>query len=160
MVIFLNIVSLLFKVRHYVQKNGLKNVHRVILESHLRYRCEVSPLSNSKSIAIYRKTTDNGNTVIPLSDFGDFTFTYRTENPTNQWHCWFAKLPLSHSFLYRKQPISFETLLQRFGDVHNAPKWLRKSTCLHVPHFKKAKYGMNSIPNDCIHSWDNATQIS
>ena len=43
-------VGMLSKVRHYVQQNELKNIYHSILESHLRYGCQIWFLSSSKFI--------------------------------------------------------------------------------------------------------------
>ena len=66
---------------------------------------------------------------------------------------------LCHSFLNGNLPTSFETFFQRCSDIHNAPTRFSKSESLYMPRFKSVKYGLNSITNACIQSWNKTIQI-
>ena len=56
-------------------------------------------------------------------------------------------------------PTSFETFFQKCSDIHNAPKRYSKSKSLYTPRFRSVKYGLKSITNACIQSWNKTTQI-
>ena len=64
-----------------------------------------------------------------------------------------------HSFLKGKLPKSFENFFQRCSDVHINPTRFSNAECLYMPRFKSVTYGMNSITNICINSWNNITEI-
>ena len=65
-------LSMLSKVRHYVQKSELKNIYHAIFESHLRYGCQVWFLSSSKAIKNkIEKLQKKALRIISFSDFRD-----------------------------------------------------------------------------------------
>ena len=64
-----------------------------------------------------------------------------------------------HSFLKGKLPKSFENFFLRCSDVHTNPTRFSNAESLYMPHFKSVTYGMNSITNICINSWNNITEI-
>ena len=66
---------------------------------------------------------------------------------------------LCHFFLNGNLPTSFETFFQRCSDIHNAPTRFSKSESLYMPRFKSVKYGLKSITNACIQSWNKTIQI-
>ena len=66
---------------------------------------------------------------------------------------------LVHSFLKGKLPKSFENFFQKCSEIHINPTRLSSSESLYMKPFKSVKYGMNSITNLCIRSWNTLTEI-
>ena len=65
---------------------------------------------------------------------------------------------LVHPFLKEKLPKSFENFFQKCSDIHTNPTRFRSLECLYLPPSKSVTYGMKSITNDCIHSWNTPTE--
>ena len=66
---------------------------------------------------------------------------------------------LSHSFLNDELPKSFAILFQKCSDIHSKPTRSSMSEFFYMPRFRNTKYGMNSITNTCIRSWNKLTQV-
>ena len=66
---------------------------------------------------------------------------------------------LVHSFLKGKLPKSFENFFQKCSEIHINPTRLSSSESLCMKPFKSVKYGLNSITNLCIRSWNTLTEI-
>ena len=66
---------------------------------------------------------------------------------------------LSYSFLKGKLPKSFDNFFLRCSDIHSNPTRFSRSECLYMPRFKSVKYGLNSITNICVNSWNKLTEI-
>ena len=66
---------------------------------------------------------------------------------------------LSHSFLNDRLPKSFENFFQKCSDIHSTPTRSSTSEYFYMSRFKSTKYGMNSITNTCIRSWNSLTQV-
>ena len=62
-------------------------------------------------------------------------------------------------FFLGKLPKSFENFFQRCSDIHINPTRFSSAECLYMPRYKSVKYGMNSITNICINSWNNITEL-
>ena len=101
----------------------------------------------------------------------------------NSWHCklllvhsfriiWYLSLKVLHhhliimiiffiiySFLKGKLPKSFDNFFLRCSDIHSNPTRFSRSECLYMPRFKSVKYGLNSISNICVNSWNKLTEI-
>ena len=69
-------------------------------------------------------------------------------------HC-----PSFKSFLKGKLSKSFEIFFLRCSDVHTNPTRFSNAESLYMPRCKSVTYGMNSITNICINSWNNITEI-
>ena len=65
---------------------------------------------------------------------------------------------LVHSFLKGKLPKSFEIFFQKCSDIHINPTRFSSSECLYLPPSKSVTYGMKSITNHCIYSWNTLTE--
>ena len=78
----------------------------------------------------------------------------KTEDTVEIHNCVFL-----HSFLRGKLPNSFENFFLRCNDVHTNQTRFSNAESLYMPHFKSVTYGMNSITNICINSWNNITEI-
>ena len=115
-------VGMLSKVRHYVQRNELKNIYHSILESHLR--CQIWFLSSSKFIKDkIEKLQKKALRIMYFSDLRDPSSPLlkkwkilKIKDIVDLQNCL-----LCHSFLNGKLPTSFKTFFQRCGDTHNAP---------------------------------------
>ena len=68
-------------------------------------------------------------------------------------------VPLSGSFLKGNLPESFEHFFQKCSDIHSIPTRLNNSECLYMSRVRSVTYGMNSVTNNCIRSWNNLAQI-
>ena len=66
---------------------------------------------------------------------------------------------LVHSFLKGKLLKSFENFFQKSSDVHVKLTRFSRSECLYIPRFKSVTYGMNSITNAAIHSWNKLIEV-
>ena len=58
-----------------------------------------------------------------------------------------------------KLPKSFDNFFQKSSDVHVKPTHFSRSESLYIPRFKSVTYGMNSITNAAIHSWNKLTEV-
>ena len=63
-----------------------------------------------------------------------------------------------HSFLKGKLPKSFENFFQKCSDIHISPTRFSSSECFYLPPSKSVTYGMKSITNHCIYSWNTLTE--
>lgn len=61
---------------------------------------------------------------------------------------------LVHSFLKGKLPKSFENFFQICSDIHINPTRFSGSESLYLLPSKSVTYGMKSITNHCIYSWN------
>ena len=148
---------MLSKVRHYVQNNELRNIYHCIFESHPRCGCQIWFLSSSKFVKDkIEKLQKKALRTMSFSDLRDSSSLLlkkwkilKIKDIVDLQNCL-----LCHAFLNGKLPTSFETFFQRCSDIHNAP-----TRFSNVPRFKSVKYGLNSITNACIQSWNKTPQI-
>ena len=155
-------LGMLSKVRHYVNKTELKDIYHAIFESHLRYGCQVWYQSNFKKIRdkieILQKKALR---IMSFSDLREPSSPLfkkwkilKIKDIVNTQNC-----VLVHSFLKGKLPKSFENFFQKCSEIHINPTRLSSSESLYMKPFKSVKYGMNSITNLCIRSWNTLTEI-
>ena len=64
---------------------------------------------------------------------------------------------LSHSFLNNNYQNLWK-LFPKCSDIHSTPTRSSMSEFFHMQRFRSTKYGMNSINNTCIFSWNSLTQ--
>ena len=64
-----------------------------------------------------------------------------------------------HSFLKRQLPKSFKNFFQKSGDVHVKPTGFSSSEYLYIPRCKSVSYGINSITNAAIYSWNKVVEV-
>ena len=64
---------------------------------------------------------------------------------------------LVHSFLKGKLPKSFENFFQKCSNIHINPTRLSSSECSYLPLSKSVTYGIKSIVNHWINSWNTLT---
>ena len=62
-------------------------------------------------------------------------------------------------FLKGKLTKSFDNYFQKSSDIHTKPTRFSRSESLYIPRFKSVTYGMNSITNAAIHSWNKLTEV-
>ena len=75
------------------------------------------------------------------------------ENFENDRYCKNAKY-FSCAFISKRKAIKIIWILQKSSNVHSKQTRFSSSECLHIPLFKSVLYGMNSITNACIQSWN------
>ena len=154
-------LGMLSKVRYYVQKVDLKNIYHAIFESHLRYGCQIWYQSNSKTIR--EKIEILQKKALRIMSFSD---SREPSSPLfKEWKILKIKdivdmqnCLLVHSFLKGKLPKSFENFFQKCSDIHINPTRFSSSECLYLPPSKSVTYGMKSITNHCIYSWNTLTE--
>ena len=155
-------LGMLSKVRHYVSNIDLKNIYHAIFESHLRYGCQIwyqfgTQLTREKVDKLQKKA-------LRIMSFKDFR-----EPSSPLFKDWkilkmrdlveMQNCLLSYSFLKGNLPESFEHFFQKCSDIHNIPTRLNNSECLYMSRVRSVTYGMNSVTNNCIRSWNNLAQI-
>ena len=155
-------LGMLSKVRHYVSKIDLKNIYHAIFESHLRYGCQIwyqfgTQLTREKVDKLQKKA-------LRIMSFKDFR-----EPSSPLFKDWkilkmrdlveMQNCLLSYSFLKGNLPESFEHFFQKCSEIHSIPTRLNNSECLYMSRVRSVTYGMNSITNNCIRSWNNLAQI-
>ena len=153
---------MLSKVRHYVSRIELKNIYHAIFESHLRYGCQIwYQFGTQTTRAKIDKLQKKALRIMSFSDFRDPSSPLfkdwkilKMKDLVEMQNCL-----LCHSFLNGKLPKSFENFFQRCGEIHTIPTRLNLSACLYMPRVKSVTYGLNSITNNCIHSWNKFTQF-
>ena len=155
-------LGMLSKVKNYVKKAELKNIYHAIFESHLRYGCQIWFQSNTK--AIKEKIEQLQKKALRIISFSDFRAhssplfkkwkILKMKDIVDMQNCL-----LSHSFLNDRLPKSFENFFQKCSDIHSTPTRSSKSEYFYMSRFKSTKYGMNSITNTCIRSWNSLTQV-
>ena len=155
-------VGMLSKVRYYVHEFELKNIYHAIFEAHLRYGCQIWFQSNSELIRDkIEKLQKKALRIMSFSELQDPSSPLfkkwkilKIKDIVEIQNCLFV-----HSFLKGKLPKSFENFFQRCSDIHNNPTRFSSAECLYMPRHKSVKYGMNSITNICINSWNNITEL-
>ena len=155
-------LGMLSKVRHYVAKTELKNIYHAIFESHLRYGCQIWYQSNTQFIKDkIAKLQKKALRIISFADFREPSSPLfkkwkilKVNDIVEMQNCL-----LVHSFLKGKLPKSFENYFQKSSDIHIKPTRFSRSESLYIPRFKSVTYGMNSITNAAIHSWNKLTEV-
>ena len=155
-------IGMLSKVRHYAPKSEIKNIYHAIFESHLRYGCQIWFLSNSEFIK--DKIEKLQKKALRFMSFSDLR---EPSSPLfKEWKILKIKdiveienCLLVHDFLKGKLPQSFENFFQKCSTLHTHPTRFSNSECLYRPRTRSVTYGMKSITNVCIHSWNNLAKI-
>ena len=154
-------LGMLLKIRYHVQEAELKHIYYTIFQSHLRYGCQVWYQSNSKTmrekIEILQKKalrimyySDSGEPSLPL--FKEWKIL-NSKDIADIQNCLFV-----HSFLKGKLSKWFENFCKKCSNIHINPTRFSSSECLYLPPSKSVTYGMKSITNHCIYSWNTLTE--
>ena len=137
-------------------------MYHAIFEAHLCYGCQIWFQSNTK--ATKEKIEQLQKKALRIMSFSDFRAhssplfkkwkILKMKDIVDMQNCL-----LSHSFLNDRLPKSFENFFQKCSDIHSTPTRSCTSECFYMSRFKSTKYGMNSITNAAIHSWNKLTEV-
>ena len=78
----------------------------------------------------------------------------KLENHISLQNCLFV-----YDFLNKKLPTCFNSYFQSVSQVHTQGTRSSQWGCLYIPHISTNKYGLNSITNQSIHTWDHFSKL-
>ena len=148
--------GMLAKARHYVPNLELKNIYHAIFSSHILYG---SQIWSAKLLSVTDKITRLQKAAMRIMTFSEFRahseplfkkleiLKFIDSIAVN--NCSFV-----HDYFHYKLPISFNNTFTRSNDRHDYST--RKATTgqLCTPRYKTTSFGLKSISNHCINSWN------
>ena len=149
--------GMLAKVRHFVNLETLTNIYHTIFASHLRYSCQTWGQIKSQS---FLKLTSLQNKALRIIHFQSFNF------PPNTLYQLFRILKLNDQvellnclfvwdYLYGNLPPKFRTYFVRSNEVCRRNLRSNDSNNIFVSQSKTVRYGLNSIKNKSVRTWNN-----
>ena len=152
---------MLSKIRHYVPNKKLKSIYHAIFSSHMIYGCQIwGQNRNSHVEAIFKLQ----NRALRIMNFKDF---HANPNPlyTNNT---ILKLPdfirlqnclFVHDYLNNSLPACFEDYYFKLNYLYfNVQTRNSNLVCLFSHSKNTTRYGLNSITQKSINSWNSITK--
>ena len=152
---------MLSKVRHYVSKEELKSIYHAIFSSHMVYGCQIWGQNRNFYVEKIYKLQNKALRIINFSNFhADVNPLYinnstlKLQDYTKLQNCLFV-----HDYLNGKLPHCFKDYYFKLNYIYFNVK-TRNSTlgCLFVPSKNTTIYGLNSITQNSIRTWNALTK--
>ena len=151
--------GMLAKARHFVPLNELKNVYYAIFSSHLMYGCQIW---TQKLLSITEKNSILQKNAVRIMTFSDFKAhseplfkqlaILKFKDNVILQNCLFV-----YDFLKGNLPSSFDFTFNRVEESHSIATRRADTGMLSIPSFNSTTYGLKSIYNNCIKSWNMLT---
>ena len=153
--------GMLTKARHYINNTNLKTLYHAIFSSHLTYGCQIW----AQNVNMYNQRVFNlQNKALRIISFSDF----RTNTDPIYSHFEILKLKdhielqnclFVYEALKKTSPTCFHSYFEQVRNTHNRNTKSASLGCLHVTNSTTIRYGLNSIKNRCISSWNDLSKV-
>ena len=151
---------MLSKVRHYVPKEELKSIYHAIFSSHMIYGCQIWGQGSGKHIENITKLQNRAMKTI------EFKNKYTNPNPLYSANRIlkiqdFIKLQnciLTHEFLNNLLPDCFNDYYFKLNSLYYTQTRNSSLGCLFQPTITSTKYGLGSISQKSINTWNAITK--
>ena len=152
---------MLSKVRHYVPREELKSIYHAIFSSHMIYGCQIwGQIKNNYVDKIY-KLQNKAMRIINFAEFrADENPLYCTNNILKLHdyiklkNCLFV-----HDFLNGKLPLCFKDYYFKTNYIYFTVQTRGSNLgCLFAPSKNSTTYGLNSITQKSINTWNTITK--
>ena len=152
---------MLSKVRHYVSKEELKSIYYAIFSSHMVCGCQIWGQGRSIHIENISKLQNRALRIINFKDYNANPQPLYKENNIlkiqdliRQQNCLFV-----HDYLNNSLPDCFDGQYFKLNHLYfNAHTRNSNLGCLFLPSKNTTKYGLNSITQKSINSWNSITK--
>ena len=152
---------MLSKIRHYIPKNELKSIYHAISASHMTYGCQVWGQGYGSHIEKIFKLQKRALRIINFKDFRAHTNPLFKDNEILKLQD-FIKLQnclFVYDYLNTALPECFEDYFFRLNSMYfNVQTRNSNLGCLFSPSKKTTKYGLQSITQKSIYSWNYLTK--
>ena len=152
--------GMLAKARHYVPQFHLINIYHAIFASHLTYGAQVW---TPKLISVTEKVTRLQKSALRIVTFSEFKAHHEPLCKQLKILKFVDNIELSNclfvfDFLNKNLPDSYDNTFTRIDDT-NATSTTRQASTgkIHQPRYTGTTFGLKSIYNRCIISWNKFT---
>ena len=148
---------MLSKVRHYVPKRELKSIYNAIFSSHMCYGCQIWGQGRGAHIENIYKLQNRALRIINFKDFNTnanplyaANNTIKLQDAIRIQNCLFV-----HDYLNNCLPDCFQDYYFRLNYLYfNVQTRNSNLGCLFSPSKNTTRYGLNSITQKSISSWN------
>jgi hypothetical protein len=153
--------GMLCKSRHYVPSHELKSIYHAIFSSHMIYGCQVWGQKVDIHTQKVFKLQNRAMRIITFSGFRDNASPLYKELKILKLddYILLQNCLLAHDFINNKLPECFNSYFKSVSEIHSQGTRSNQWGCLHIPHFATTKFGLDSITNKCIHSWNHFSKL-
>ena len=152
---------MLSKIRHYVPKEELKSIYHAIFSSHLIYGCQIWGQGHNAHINKIYKLQNRALRIINFEGFrADSNPLYvnngilKLNDYIKMQNCLFV-----YDYLNNMLPKIFEDYYFKLNYLYfNIQTRNAKLCCLFSPSKNTTKYGLNSITQQSIYTWNSITK--
>ena len=152
--------GMLAKARHYVPQQHLINIYHAIFASHLMYGAQVwSP----KLVAVKKTVSRLQKSALRIITFSEFKAHHEPLCKQLSIVKFIDNIEISnclfvYDFLNNNLPDSYINIFTRVDDTDSNSTTRQASTgMIHIPRYTGTTFGLKSIYNKCIISWNKFT---
>jgi hypothetical protein len=152
--------GMLSKIRHYVPKEELKSIYYAIFSSHMTYGCQVwGQNSNSNHVKQISKLQDKALRIINFEAFRSPSKPIYKDNGILRLQDFLniQNSLLIHDFLHDNLPSCFKDYYFK-KNTRQIQTRNSQIGCIFVPSKNTTTYGLESISQQAILTWNNCTQ--
>ena len=154
--------GLLSKIRHYVPKKELISIYHALFSSHLTYgeqiwgqnrNCQTEMISKLQNRALrtinFADLNDDPNPLYKRDDILKINDLVKLKN-----------VLFVYDFLHNSLPACFNEEFVKLANVYTSVRTRSAETgCLFAPRRKTTEYGLQSISQQCIATWNTYTAL-
>ena len=152
---------MLSKVRHYVPNHELKSIYHAIFSSHMIFGCQIWGQNRNVLVERIYKLQNKALRIINFKDFHDdanplYTSTniLKLQDYIKLQNCLFV-----HDYLNGSLPTCFKDYYFKLNYIYfNVQTRNSNLGCLFTPNKNTTTYGLNSITQKSIRTWNAITK--
>ena len=150
---------MLSKIRHYVPTHELRSIYHAIFSSHLTYGCQIWGQHNTQMDMICKLQ----NRALRIINFENFQAQssplYKASKIMKiQDLVSYQNILHIHDYLNNKLPHCFHGYFLKLDNIYNIQTRNAELGCLFIPSKNTTNYGLKSITQQCILSWNNISK--
>ena len=154
---------MLAKIRHYVTKEGVRNIYFSISSSLMTYASQIWAQFSNKHVTRIQKIQNRALRIINFSDFDapSTPLYFKSDILKLSDHVRLQNFLHVHRDLKENSlPLTLRNTYKLISEATEYPNTRVTSTCkLHLPKVRTVNYGINSITYRSICDWNSFTNI-